>query len=467
MLIGPGLLMAGANIGGGEWLFGPLVTAQYGGQVMWLATVAILLQVFYNLAIMRYSLYCGESIFVGLFRTPPGPRFWTIVYLIIDVGSYWPYLAANAAVPVAAVILGRLPVEKADGALVRWLSYAIFLLAFVPLVFGGKIYNSLERVMVAKLVLVLGYLSLVVLCFVSWGTKWEIITGFYRFGALPTGDYSWATLAAFSAIAGAGGLSNTGFSNYSRDKGWGMGAKVGAIPSAVGGKMVKLSHTGKTFEITKESLVEWKGWLRHILRDQLLLWAPACVVGMALPSMLSYEFIRGVKDVSGNAVAAMTAQGIASRHGGIFWALTLLCGFLILFPTQISNLDGISRRWTDVLWIGMKRLRKWEGNQVKLVYYALLAAYGALGIIALMLAPNPLFLAKLTGVLLNFGLGFSALHVLYVNCVMLPEEVRPPWILRMGLVGCSIFYTGISSIALHQEVRTWVLKLILPNPFTS
>ena len=47
-LIGPGLLMVGANIGGGEWLFGPLVTAQYGGQVMWLATVSILLQIFYN-----------------------------------------------------------------------------------------------------------------------------------------------------------------------------------------------------------------------------------------------------------------------------------------------------------------------------------------------------------------------------------------------------------------------------------
>jgi hypothetical protein len=450
-LIGPGIVMAGANIGGGEWLFGPLVTAQYGGQVMWLATVAILLQVFYNLAIMRYSLYCGESIFVGLFRAPPGPRFWTIVYLIIDLGSYWPYLAANAAVPVAAVILGRLPDEKADDALVRGLSYAIFLLAFVPLVFGGKIYNSLERVMVTKLVLVLGYLSLVVLCFVSWETKREIITGFYRFGALPAGDYSWATLAAFSAIAGAGGLSNTAFSNYARDKGWGMGSKVGAIPSAVGGKTVKLSHTGKAFEITKESLVEWKGWLRHILRDQLLLWAPACVVGMALPSMLSYEFIRGVKDVSGNAVAAMTAQGIASRHGSFFWVLTLLCGFLILFPTQISNLDGISRRWTDVLWIGMKRLRRLEENKVKHVYYTLLALYGIWGLVALKLTPDPLVLAVLTGVLLNVGLGFSALHVLYVNCVILPKEVRPPWILRIGLVACFVFYTGISCIAFHQK----------------
>src|SRR5881296_274000 len=58
-LIGPGLMMAGANIGGGEWLFGPAVTAQYGGTVMWLATLSIVFQVFYNLEVMRYTLYCG------------------------------------------------------------------------------------------------------------------------------------------------------------------------------------------------------------------------------------------------------------------------------------------------------------------------------------------------------------------------------------------------------------------------
>ncbi|MBM3775398.1 MAG: hypothetical protein FJW37_09580, partial [Acidobacteria bacterium] len=312
-LIGPGLLMAGANIAGGEWLFGPLVTAQYGGRVLWLATTAILLQVCYNLAIIRYALFCGESIFVGFFRTWPGPRFWTAFYLLIDLGSYWPYLAANAAVPLAAVILGRLPGAD-DGALVRNLSYAVFCAAFVPLIFGGKIYNALERLMVAKLVLVLGYLGLVAVLFVSWGTMAEILGGFARFGSLPEGEFNWATLAAFAAIAGAGGLSNTGFSNLVRDKGWGMGAKVGAIPSAIGGKTIKLSHAGKTFERTPENLARWRGWLRHILRDQML-WGPACVLGLALPSMMSYEFVRGVQNVQGNQVAALGAEAIAARHG--------------------------------------------------------------------------------------------------------------------------------------------------------
>ena len=451
-------MMAGANIGGGEWLFGPLVTAQYGGRVLWLATLAISLQACYNLCVQRYALYCGESALVGLFRTPPGRWFWTAFYLVIDLGALWPYLSANAAVPLAAVILQRLP-TAADDSLVRGLSYFLFLAAFVPLFFGGKIYNSLQRVLLTKLVLVLGYLSFIAIFWVGSDTKWEIVSGFCRFGALPEGDFNWATLAAFAAVAGAGGLSNIGFSNLLRDKGWGMGSTVGAIPSAVGGKTIKLSHTGKVFEINSKTLGQWKGWLRQILRDQLVLWAPACMIGMALPAMMSYQFIRGVKNVEGHAAAAMMAGAIADRHGEILWYLTLLCGFVIFFPTQINVLDGISRRWTDVIWMGTKRFRHIDEHKVKYVYYGLLAGYGVWGLVALRLTPNPLVLAIATAVMLNFALGFSALHVLYVNMVLMPKELRPPWILRIALVCCAIFYVGISSIALHQQwpkIAAWL-----------
>ncbi|MBI4600931.1 MAG: Nramp family divalent metal transporter [Planctomycetes bacterium] len=462
-LIGPGLLMAGANIGGGEWLFGPLVTAQYGGAVLWLATLSILSQVFYNLAVMRYPLFCGETIFVGFLRCRPGPLFWVAVYLLLDLGNYLPYLAANAAVPIATLILGRLPTASPDdAALVKTLSYGVYGLAFVPLIFGGKVYDSLERVMLAKLVFVLGYLSVAVLFLVSWGTKGEILSGFLRVGEVPEGA-SWATLAAFAAYAGAGGLTNTAFSNYARDKGWGMGAAVGAIPSAVGGRTIQLSHSGKTFPLDAAGLRRWRGWMRHILRDQCLLWAPACLVGMALPSMLSYEFIRGVKGVEGNAAAAMTAEAVGARHGAVFWLLTLLCGFAVLFPTQISNLDSMSRRWTDVIWLGVRPLRRLEGNKVKLVYYGLLASYAVWGFVALNLTPNPLVLAVLTGVLMNFGMAFSALHVLYVNLRLLPPEVRPGWALRLGLVGSSVFYTGISAAILAQkwpEIRAVAARVL-------
>jgi len=238
-----------------------------------------------------------------------------------------------------------------------------------------------------------------------------------------------------------------------------MGSQVGAIPSAVGGKTITLSHTGKVFEINSKSLVQWKAWVRHIWRDQVVLWAPACTIGVALPAMISYEYIRGVKHVDGNGAAAMTAQALATQHGDILWYLMLLCGFAILFPTQITNLDSLTRRWTDVIWVGVKRVRHLDGNQVKYVYYLLLLLYCIWGLVALKLTPDPLLLTIASGVFLNFGMGFSSLHVLWVTTFLMPREVRPPLVMRIGLVCCATFYISISCIALNQcwpDVVQWI-----------
>ena len=450
LLIGPGLLMAGSNIGGGEWLFGPIVTARYGGDLMWLATLSIAFQVFYNLCVMRYTLYTGEPIFVGFFRTAPGPKFWTFFYLLVDLGGIWPYLASNAAVPLVAAFIGRLPGPDEEG-LLRTVSYCVFLSAFVPLIFGGKIYNAVERVMVAKIVLVLGYLGFVGVLMVSGETWAAIFSGFFKFGTIPEGEIDWATLAAFASIAGAGGLSNLNFSNYSRDKGWGMGQKVGAIPSIVGGRTIRLSHVGKVFALTPANLERWRGWLRHILRDQLCIWAVGCMLGMALPSMLSLEFIPGVQ-VEGQAAAALTARGIADRSGEIFWFLTLLCGFIVLAPGQVSDIDGIIRRWTDVIWTGAGRVQKLEGGQVRYVYFTIMVLYCLWGLIALRLTPDPLVLAVVTGTLRNIGLGATSLHALIINRRLLPKPLQPGWFLQLGLVCSFVFFLGISAIAFEQRL---------------
>ena len=178
-LIGPGIVLAGTSIGSGEWLFGPAVTAQYGAALLWLALLSILFQAFCNLTMMRYTVYSGEPIIVGGLRTWPGPGFWVACYAVLDIASIWPYNASNAAVPLAAVVLGRLPQSTADQALVRVFGFAIFLLAFVPLVFGGTVYRMLERIMTAKLVLVLGYLSLIAATLVSWPVIRRCVHGLF------------------------------------------------------------------------------------------------------------------------------------------------------------------------------------------------------------------------------------------------------------------------------------------------
>jgi hypothetical protein len=610
-VLGPGVLLAGGAIGAGEWLFGPAVTAQYGGTLLWLATISIAVQVIFNIEVMRYALYCGEPIMVGFFRTWPGPRIWTVCYVTLFIAHIWPFMASNAAVPLAAALLGHLPGDAtvsllglacSEAALVKTLGFVVFFAAFVPLVFGGRVYTVLERVMAIKVIVVLGFLVVVVATLVSWQNMGEILTGFLRFGsvalraqtvvagrhftlaerdrsttyvlqgsladdgtALVTGfvverngarknydalndvpadlldrrremiarilelarpakfyvesfgvgasitgqgdiqpdshwrltsatvtrdgvrrdyrslddvpepargrlrelcanrgferqqlggywyrhgrlpDLDWGMLAAFAAIAGAGGLANCLFSNYARDKGWGMGYQTGAIPSAIGGRNISLSHVGKVFVVDRTNLDRWRGWLRHIVRDQVGVWLPCSLIGLALPCMLSLQFLRNVP-VAGNRVAALTAEGIASAfpsHAQFWWSITLVVSFLALAPNAVLAGDLIARLWTDLLWVGNRRAQRMEEHRVKYLYYSILAVYAVWGSVTLAIL-NPLQIAKVGAVAGNVALGCSAFHTLYVNRTLLPPELRPNWFLQAGLVATGMFFLAIT-----------------------
>ena len=73
--------MAATSIGGGEWLVGPAAAVKYSSAIFLIATVAIALQVIFNLEAIRYTLYTGEPIYGGIMRLKPGPRFWAGVLL--------------------------------------------------------------------------------------------------------------------------------------------------------------------------------------------------------------------------------------------------------------------------------------------------------------------------------------------------------------------------------------------------
>lgn len=484
MLIGPGLVMGAAAIGGGEWLTGPFVSAQYGGALLWLATLSILFQVIYNIEISRYTLYSGEPIFSGKFRIPPGPMLWVIVYLCLDFGSFLPYLTSNAAIPMSSLILGRLPITAESAPnneiwFVNLVASILWVCLFIPLIFGGKVFSSLKIVTIVKLGYVLLFLGFLAFCYSTAETWKEIGTGFFKFGTLPfysntPGNPSelhnvfqmwWSgenfprldftllgMITAMAAIAGNGGLTNTPISNYTRDQGCGMGKEVGAIPSIVGGRAITLSHMGKVFTVDSDSYPKWRGWLRHIRRDQLLVWFPACFFGMALPSMLSVQFLaKGQAPGDKFLASAMTADGVASRitesfganWGSLFWGLTLFCGFLVLLTSAVVTADGVMRRWVDIFWTASPTVRSWDTSAIGRVYFAALMIYGTGGLIAMNLFKGDNLLVWSTNIY-NYALGFSCLHVLLVNTILLPKELRPKLFVRCGLVLGSIFFLTIA-----------------------
>jgi hypothetical protein len=612
LLLGPGLVMGGSAIGGGEWLTGPTVTAKFGGGLMWLATLSILGQVIYNIEISRYTLYSGEPIFTGKFRTLPGPMFWLFVYLLLDAGSIFPYLAASAATPVAAMYLGHIPSPGVpfEESLLKWLGWGIFLGCLLPLIFGGKIYNALKAIMAFKIAVVMTFLLVLAIFFSHFSTWTEIGSGFFKIGNVPIkrpedlnkngildpgedwdkdghldvvepeltvaprigangldtdGDgkvdawtpfdgtdkpayfvvvpdpkkpdvkYYWPDfnhdgkpdetvhvhcqfcedpalrdrtieidpehdgkpikfidvdgdttvdgdnldnvvvdaawglpfplidlqmigfLSALVAISGQGGLSNTPISNYTRDQGWGMGHWVGAIPSVVGGHNIQLSHEGTVFLVTPEAMPRWRRWYNHIFRDQVWVWMPACFFGIALPSMLSVEFLkRGFAPANDYEIPGMTAGGVRDAVGGqlgdMFWYMTLFCGLLVLAPTMASTIDGIVRRWVDVFWTSSKYLRSLEAGAIKYVYFGVLAGYTVFGLTMLSLA-KPATLLIIAGAIYNYALGFSCWHTLYINHVLLPRELRPGWISRILLFLAGVFFLAMAVLSTLAQLK--------------
>ena len=442
-IIGPGAILLGTSIGSGEWLIGPAVTARFGGALLWVATVSIILQVVMNTEFARYTLYTGEPIYTGFMRTQPGPKFWGPVYAILAFFQLgWPGWALSAATAIAAAFLGRLPATTgptaaADIQLVQYWGVACFLTTVALVAFGAKIERTMEYVQWFFIVGILGFLIVIGLFFTSLETWGKVAAGFVSFGTLPAGA-DWLLLGGFAAYAGAGGVINGAITNWLRDKGFGMGSVVGFIPALVGGKQVKLTHEGKVFSPTPSNIKNLREWEKYLGADQYWLWVVGCFLGMGLPALLTIHFIPPGTQIAGFAVAAFQANYLAAKWGLAMWFITLLVGFWILYSTQLGITDAFVRMVTDMVWSGSRTARKVA--DVRVVYYGVMGIFTLWGIIMLLSGVQPLVLILLGANMAGLNFVVLGLHTLYVNRRFLPKELRPPLWREVVVVLAVIFF---------------------------
>ena len=367
-----------------------------------------------------------------------------------------------------------------------WAMGYIGALLALPMLVGGKVYNMMQAVFTAKVVIVLGFCLIVGVFFVSAENWGKVFGGFFKFGTMPVQDaegnetvtnvfaHRWehgvwpvlamgniALLGAFAGYAGGGGLGNALYSNFVRDKGWGMGSAVGAIPSAIGGRKITLSHIGKSFPVNDENLKRWEGWWKYIRTDQLLIWLPGCLMGMALPALISMQFSPH-SPMFENPDQLKWAQGVISADGmrnapgfspalaQFFWVATCLVGLVVLLPSQMSIIEDVCRRWTDILWSGSKKIREeMKPDQVKRIYYTILGLYIFWTFFVLTLFQifgNPKTMVLLIANLNTIGIGFTSFLILRMNCRLLPPQLRPRWYHRVGMIACGVFYLGMATI---------------------
>ena len=447
--VGPGVIVLGLSLGGGEFLLGPTAFVRYGLSLLWITVVAVFFQTIFNTELMRYTLATGEPVFTGFMRTKPSRSFWAWLYValyFLQVG--WPYSAGLSAGAIFFLATRRIA-GPADATVMYQLGVGTFLVCILLLMLGRRIERTLELLNWVMVVCILGGFLALALYFVPGSTWAAAGVGFLGFD-LPRGTFSFLPgndfllLAALAGYSGAGGMVNIALSSWARDKGYGMGQRAGYIPAAVGGQKVNLAHTGFIFTPTPENMVRWRGWWRIVSADQWGVFFLGAMLGMVLPAVLYVTLLPSGTNIQGLGMAAALASAVATRSGAILGGFVAMLAAWILFKTQLDIIESMVRSITDIVWTGSHRARALSGGDVRIVYYGALGVVCVWGMIALRLA-QPIMLLMLAANIAGLVFTIASLHLLYLNTRLLPAPLRPPLWRRAALVGMSGFY-GIFTI---------------------
>lgn len=450
--IGPGAILLAAAIGGGEWLAGPAATNKFGRGILWIATVAVILQTIFNLEAVRYTLYTGEPIVTGFMRLKPGRSFWAWFYILIGVAQLaTPALAAACGGVIYTAYLGRIPNENDPQELAtqHWIATGVILFAVALLLSGKSIERVLEKLSWGMIVFIFTFLIVVNCIFVPL-TDWKsTIEGFLGLQSI-SGNWDLVLLATFAATAGSGGLGNLAISNWFRDKGFGMGSLSGAIGNALTGDHSIVKPIGTTFPITPENMRRWNIWWRYALLDQVALWAFGCIMGMFLNVNLSAALLEKDIPLTGLEPGVFQAMAMSKLWTGL-WYLALLNGFWILFSTHLGNTDVLVRMVSDISWVAFPKIRSWPMSRLYAVLLLILTCWAVFAV----RIGTVIQLFEVLGVVACPILAFASIQILRVNTKFLPPEIRPALWRRIGLVICSVAYGGFAIALVIKLVRSF------------
>ena len=452
-VVGPGVIVLGLSIGSGEFLLGPAAFVRHGLTLLWVTVVSVFLQTIFNTELMRYTVATGEPVFTGFMRTRPSSTMWAWMYSVLYfLQAGWPAWAANAAGAIFFLFARRLA-GPADATTVYLIGVGAFLFSIAPLLIGRRIERTLEIFNWALITGILGSFMLLAIVYVP-GSVWTAAagglvgfdTGSGQFSFLPAG-VDFVLLAALVAYSGAGGMANVTLSNWARDRGYGMGERVGYIPAAVGGKKVNLAHSGFICASTEANVRRWRGWWRIVRADQWGVFFLGGLLGMVLPALLYVTFLPRGTEIRGLGIAAALASSIGAQAGPLLAGVIAFLGAWILFKTQLDQMEAMVRALTDILWTGSDRIRAWRGGDVRKIYYLVLGVMVVWGITALRLA-QPIVLLQIGANVAGVVFVITSLHLLYINTRLLPPMWRPPTWRRATLVFMSLFYGFFSALSI-------------------
>ena len=441
-VIGPSLIALGISIGSGEWLLGPQAVGSFGFiGIGWVITVSAVLQTLYNIEIARYVMATGEVPIVGFGRVPPGWKLWVPLSLLVFYFAFifggW---AAGAGQGLFALFTGRVH-TPGELEYVRLLGIGLLLVVFAITALARKVSRALELANWFMIGLLLVVLLAVTIAVVPGSVWWDGVAGLLTPAAPPEGITATqlGALAGFTALAS--GLNWYAMNHY-RDKGYGMGHRVGYI-SGMRGERTEIKAVGVTFLDTAENTALWKRWYRLLRIDMWGVFFAGAMIGMLLPTILMSHLVATTgKPPTAANVPTYTAEALGSQYGSGMFYLMLVVGVLVLFSTQLGIFEALVRNFTDAVHATSPRLRRLIEGDPRRFYYPFMLFL--IVVIAVILHQAlPVNLVQWSANMSNLGALIYPFLLIYINS-KLPRPARPrPWhyvILILNVVFFGFFF---------------------------
>jgi hypothetical protein len=436
-VIGPSLIALGISIGSGEWLLGPLNVGTLGFVgIGWIIFLSALLQVFYNIEFARYVIATGEVPVVGFGRVPPGTWLWVPLSLLVVYFAFiWGGWAKAAAAGLFALINGEVPGDG-DTTSVTLLALVLLALVFVLTILAKKVTRTLELANAVSIGIQLAFLFVICIAIVPLDVWWDGIRGLVTPALPPKGSDATLLggLAGFTALAS--GL-NWYVMNHYRDKGYGMGHRVGFI-AGLRGEQREILSVGATFPDDEMNASLWRRWRRFLFYDMWGVFFVGAIIGMLLPTILMRHVVllSGKKPTEDN-IPTFTADILGQQYGRWLFYIALFIGFLILFDTQIGIFEALVRNLTDSATMSARFQRLVAGDPRRFYYPFMLVLLVVIGVVLQFFQPARLVLISAN--MSNLGALIFPFAIIYLNR-RLPKVARPKWYSYLALLGNFVFF---------------------------
>jgi hypothetical protein len=440
-VIGPGVIAAGVGLASGEFVLWPYISANVGLVFLWAMVVGVVLQYFLNMEVERYTLATGETALTGFSRLW---RHWGLVFAVLALlANVWPgWVTSSATVLTYALDIGESAVVPIA---VGMLAVIGLLLTLSPVV-----YRSVERVEFVKV----GAVVVLLIAALAFAIGPKDYTGLgdaaSNVGHVPT-ELGLALVLGALAFAGAGGAQNLVQSNWIRDKGFGMGARVPRLVSPITGKEEAAGQAGYVMRTDEPNLRRWHGWWKVANTEQLVTFVLITIVTITVTSLLAYATVFG-EDVADD-VSFLQTEGqqlndaVGGWFGYFFWAI----GAVSLFAAALGIVDYVARIVADVLRSGyLSRNARWSESRLYAVTVWALLTVGAIVLLAGF--DQPLVLLVISAVVGAFMMFVYSGLLIWLNRRALPAAVRVRSYRLAALVVCVLFFGYFSALVIIDQV---------------